>query len=165
MEVFSYNADEILQTAVSIEKNASEYYREASVASAGFEKQRNLFLYLCRMENEHAQTFSQLREGLSQVEKGFRVYDPGNEMLFYLESMTGLHGWEGKAGPAAKLTGKESVREVLITAIAAEKDTIILYNFLKDYVPEEKGRSIVERVLKEEMMHVAILNRELDNVK
>lgn len=165
MDVFSYNADEILQVAVSIERNASEYYREASVASAGFEKQRDFFLYLSRMENEHAQTFSQLRAGLSQVEKGYRVYDPGNEMLFYLENMTGLHGWEGKAGPAAKLTGKESILEVLTTAIAAEKDTIILYNFLKDYIPEDKGRSMVERILKEEMMHVAILNRELDKVK
>jgi rubrerythrin len=82
-------------------------------------------------------------------------------MLFYLRGMAGLHGWEGKAGPNAKLTGTEKPDEVITIAVAAEKDTVFFYGFLKDFVPEAKGRGAIERILREEMKHVALLYHEL----
>lgn len=162
MQTLSYNSGEILQTAIQIENNASRYYRRAHELAHLQGEHKDLFLYLSRMEEEHAVTFKEMYESLSQQEREHHVYDPGNEMLYYLEGMAGLSGWEGKAGPNANLTGHESYRDVLTIAINAERDTINFYNYLIDFVPQQKGRSNVERIIKEEMRHVAILNRELD---
>jgi rubrerythrin len=161
MDVFSYTADEIVQTAIQIENNASQFYKEASGARNRPGHYKELFLQLSVMENDHARMFTELRRNLSPVEKESRPYDPGNEMLFYLRGMAGLHGWEGKAGPNVKLTGEEKADEVITIAVAAEKDTVFFYGFLKDYVPRTKGRDVVDKIMKEEMKHVALLYHEL----
>ncbi len=160
MNIITYNASEVLTVAIEIENNAAEYYREATEAPAS-RAHCGLFLDLERMENDHARTFTRMRQNLSENEKGVQVYDPGNEMLFYLKGMAGLHGWEGKNGPNASLTGEETLSQILSTAVAAEKDTVFFYGFLRDYIPEAKGRHHVDRIIREEMRHVAILNREL----
>lgn len=161
MNVVSYSADEILGTAIEIEINASRYYRDGARAVDQESPMHSTFLELSDMEQNHARTFTALRQELTEDEKRVQSYDPGNEMLYYLRGMAGLHGWEGKAGPHARLTGRESVEEVLTTALNAERETVYFYNFLKVYIPAGRGREKVEMIIGEEMRHVAIINRYL----
>jgi rubrerythrin len=164
MNVLSYSADEILKIAISIEQNASIFYQDAARFSNQNNALKDLFLNLGAMEREHAKTFGRMRQELSDNERTVQQYDPGNEMVFYLQGMAGLHGWEGKNGPNARLAGSEKPQDVLSIAVQAEKETIYLYNFLRDFVPPRKGKDDVDRIIKEEMHHVALLNRELSKI-
>lgn len=160
MNVMSYSAAEILAVAIEIENNASAYYTDASQKTREQELMP-VFKRLSAMEKDHAVTFSRMRDGLSETERAVQPYDPGNEMLYYLEGMEGLHGWEGKAGPNARLSGDESAEEILTIALNAEQETVFFYNFLKDYVPHHEGRHTVDRVIAEEMRHVATIKHYL----
>jgi rubrerythrin len=160
MNVMSYNADQILTTAIEIEHNASAYYRDASrvvrdVALSGTLHE------LSGMEQRHAETFTAMRSELSDEERSVQPFDPGDEMNFYLEGMKGLHGWEGKAGPNARLSGNETVGELLEIALRAEQDTVFFYTFVKEFVPVSRGRAAVEEIITEEMRHIATIKRYL----
>lgn len=158
MNVMSYNADEILSIAIEIENNATLYYSDASRMVEGSSATQKLFLDLSTMEKKHAQTFTEMRRALTTRDKSVQPYDPGNEMLFYLQGMAGIHGWEGKNGPNARLTGKETLDTIFSIALRAEKDTVFFYSVLKDLVPGEDGRRNVDRIIREELQHIAILN-------
>ncbi|MBD3238998.1 MAG: hypothetical protein GF331_00325 [Chitinivibrionales bacterium] len=159
MAVLSYSADEIVKTAVQIEHSAARFYRQAAEnAGDGYGR---LFKSLCKMENDHARIFTEMESAMSQQERGTQRYDPGNEMLYYLENMAGVHAWEGKAGPEKLLTGDETPQEVINIALRAEKEGIYFYTFLKDFVPASQGKGKVDQIIHEEMRHVAALNKYL----
>lgn len=163
MAVLSYSADEIVKTAVQIEHRASQFYRQAAEnAGDGYGE---LFRGLSTMEADHARIFTEMESGMSQQERGTQLYDPGNEMLYYLENMAGVHAWEGKAGPDRLLSGDEPPHEVINIALRAEKEGIYFYTFLKDFVPASKGKDKVETIIHEEMRHVASLNRYLGELE
>ncbi len=164
MNIMRYSPDEILGIAIEIEKNASSYYRDAAQQTEESDLHAT-FVRLSEMEDAHRRIFTEMREGLSEAERTVQTHDPGNEMVYYLRSMQGLHGWEGKAGPNKRLSGAESSEEVLSTALEAEQETVFFYSFLKDYVPSPRGTSAVDRIIKEEMGHVATINRYLNQVR
>ena len=58
-----------------------------------------------------------------------------------------------------------SYRDILLAAIGLEKDSIVFYLMMKPFVPESLGGSKVETILNEEATHVAILNKELGQVR
>jgi rubrerythrin len=160
MNVFAYSADEVVKTAIQIERKAAQFYADAA------EKSRRpaidkLFGSLSKMETDHARIFGEMEAGMSQQERGTQLYDPGNEMLYFLQDMAGIHAWEGKAGPDRKLSGEEAPEEVITIALHAEHEGINFYTFLKDYVPQSSGKERVDTIIREEMRHVAALNRYL----
>jgi rubrerythrin len=158
MNVFAYSADEVVKTAIEIEKRASSFYREAAEKAKRHEM-GTLFTSLSTMETDHARIFGEMEGEMSEQERGTQLYDPGNEMLYFLRDMSGIHAWEGKGGPDQPLSGEESPQEVISIALRAEHEGISFYTFLKDYVPRSTGKDRVDRIIREEMRHVAALNR------
>jgi rubrerythrin len=59
--------------------------------------------------------------------------------------------------PLAMLAGAASMRDVLVLAIQAEKDSIAFYTGMKEVVPARYGGDRIGDVIKEEMSHLAIL--------
>ena len=51
--------------------------------------------------------------------------------------------------PSQRLTGKETLRDILTTAIRMEKDSIVLYTGIRELVPAELGRDRVEEIIRE----------------
>ncbi|MBD3315959.1 MAG: hypothetical protein GF344_09245 [Chitinivibrionales bacterium] len=160
MNIFAYSADEVMKMAVRIEKRAADFYSEAAekARQPGMSK---LFGSLSSMETTHARIFGEMEEHMSEKERSTQLYDPGNEMLYFLHDMAGMRAWEGKAGPDKPLSGDEDAEEVISIALRAEREGINFYTFLKDYVPEKSGKERVETIIHEEMRHVAALNRYL----
>jgi rubrerythrin len=156
----TFNADEILEMAEQIERNAGRFYREAA-AKTSDQQMKSMFLSLAAMEDGHLRTFQEMRKGLSDQEKGGTTFDPDNEAVLYLQALADSKGFEGMISPTRKLTGKESPRELLEIAIAAEKNSVLYYVGLKDLVPTEASRDRVEAIIREEMQHLADLRRQL----
>jgi rubrerythrin len=156
----AFNADEVFEMAEEIERNGARFYREAAAKGANREI-KEMFLGMASMEDAHLRTFHEMREDLTEQEKGETVYDPYNEAALYLQALADSKGFEGMKSPTQKLTGRESVRELLEIAIGAEKNSVLYYVGLKDLVPAEAGRGKIEAIIREEVRHIADLRRRL----
>ncbi|MBN1506090.1 MAG: ferritin family protein [Sedimentisphaerales bacterium] len=159
-----FNADEVFEMAEQIERNGARFYREAA-AQAPDRTTKEMFLNLAAMEDGHLHTFQQMRQGLSDPEKGGTVFDPDNEAALYLQAMADTKGFEGMKSPTLKLTGKESVQELLQIAIEAEKNSVLFYVGLRAMVPARAGTDKVDAIIREEVSHAAQLRRQLAAIR
>lgn len=160
----TFNADEIFEMAEEIERNGAFFYREAA-GKASREDIRKMLLELAEMEEGHEKTFAQMRKKLSPAEKEQTTYDPDNEVAQYLRTMADFHGIEGKIGPSEKLTGNESMTEILKIALEAEKNSIAFYVGIKDLVPSRSGKGKIQTIIIEEMAHVSAIGGKLQSLR
>jgi len=157
----SFNADEVLQMAERIERTGARFYRQAAETCVGADDAlKGKLLELAEMEDTHERTFTEMRGTLSGGEARPTAFDPEGETAQYLAAMADANVFGRDADPTAVACGKP-VEEILRLAIALEKESIVFYLGLRDLVPERSGRSKVERILKEEMAHVALLRGHL----
>jgi rubrerythrin len=122
---------------------------------------KDMFLNMAAMEDGHLKTFEAMRKELAAQEKDPTVFDPYNEATLYLQTMADSKGSEGLKSPTEKLTGNETVQELLEIAIGAEKNSVLFYVGLKDLVSAQAGRDKVEAIIREEVRHVADLRKQL----
>jgi len=160
----AFNADEIFEMAEQIERNGAIFYREAADKTTD-KSLKTMLMELSAMEDGHQKTFAQMRKELTAAEKEPTTYDPHNEVAMYLRTMADFHGTEGKAGPNEKLTGKESMEEVLKIALQAEKNSIAFYVGIKDLVPGKSAKDRIHGIIIEEMTHVSTLGAKLHALK
>ena len=159
-----FNADEIFEMAIRIEKNGAEFYRKA--ASLQSDAKNIKFLEgLANMEDQHRKIFTEMRATLKQTEKDPKVFDPYNEVSEYLAAMADTMGGEGSPSVADSLTGDETLEEILQTAIGLEKDTILFYLGIKDLIPVQSGQDRIDEIIREERGHVIQLSNLLKKLK
>ncbi len=154
-----FSAGEIFEMACQIERNGAKFYRKAADAARDDAKQR--LLDLAAMEDDHLATFTTMMDELSDQERIEPFYDPDDQAVLYLRAFADTRVFDAKADPSEKLTGKESLEEVLRIAIGLEKDSIAFYTGLREVVPERLGKDKIDRIIKEEMSHVVTLTGDL----
>lgn len=151
-----FNADEILEIAIDIERNGAAFYQQAAslqqAASA-----RAMLLELAAMEADHEQTFAHMKAGLTEAERQETTYDPEGEMPLYLQTMADKGVFGKRAHPAGQLTGAETIQDIIRYAISLEKDSVVFYLGLQELVPARLGGARVDAILKEELGHIATL--------
>ena len=157
---FSFNAQEVLQMAERIERNGARFYRRAAEEGAADAQTRGKLLELAEMEDRHEETFAQMREALRVEESQPVTFDPQCEAAHYLAAMADANVFGPEADPGELVCGK-SAAELLKIAIGLEKESIVFYLGLRDLVPTKLGAGKVERILREEMSHVALLRGQL----
>ena len=155
----TFNADEIFEMAEQIERNGARFYRRAA-ESIKDSKAHHLLLTLAAMEDEHLETFAAMRAELAQGAWGVD-FDLDDQAGMYLRAVADGHVFDRKTDPAERLTGKESAEDILRIAIGLEKDSLVFYQGIREMVPEQFGRDKVDRIINEEMQHIADISREL----
>jgi rubrerythrin len=155
-----FNAFEIFEIAEKIERNGAKFYRRAAELFDD-SRTRNMFLQLAGWEITHEQVFAEMRKELSEQGPELRTFEPENDVVFDAQSMAGLAVFGNRMDPSHELTGKESIIDVLKTAIGKEEDTIVFYTGLVDFVPAGAGKDRIDDIIKEEMRHIRILNESL----
>jgi len=144
--------------AEEIERNGARFYRKAAEKAANAEI-KQMFLDMAITEDGHLETFEEMRLGISEAEKAEMTFDPENLAARYLQTMADAHGIEGKKSPTEQLTGTESISEILGIAVNAEKESIVFYSGLKNFVSAKAGKDKVDAIIIEEVGHVATLNQ------
>lgn len=152
----SFNADEVFEMAEEIERRGARFYSEASKIAPTDEMQK-FFLELSGMEAKHLRIFADMRKQLTEDERTATTYDPNNEVARYLQTMADAKGWEGRISPTQKLTGKESMKEVIEIALNAEKESVVFYYGLRSMVSQKAGRDRIDRIILEELSHIRTL--------
>jgi len=68
-------------------------------------------------------------------------------------------------GVFEKEIGTSSMEEILKEAILAEKDSIVFYQGMKEMVPENFGKTKINAIIKEEMIHIKLLSGKIVTLK
>jgi len=153
-----FNADEVFEIAEQIERNGSKFYRSVAEKVTETDK-KQLLMSLAEMEDEHEQTFKNLRSQLSTDEKIQTTFDPEGESERYLRALADTRIFYEKE------VDTSSIKEVLKSAITAEKDSIVFYLGIKEVVPAHLGKEKLDDIIKEEMDHITLLSKELVQLK
>lgn len=154
----AFNADEVFEMAEQIERNGASFYRKAAQNNPGG---RGILLEIADEEDDHLDTFRNMRKELAGDAKEPTAFDPYGEAALYLKAMADGHVFDLKEAPESRLTGKERMSDIIEIAIGLEKDSIVFYLGLKDAVPEKLGREYVLDIIGEEMKHIRRLSDKL----
>jgi rubrerythrin len=158
-----FNPDEIFALAVQIERNGAKFYFRA--AEYAFSPPiREFFKSLAILEQTHERTFTQMKEELPEEDRSPSTFDPDGQGGDYLKALADGRIFDVKSDPLKKLTGKESLNDILSLAIGMEKDSIIFYLGMRELVPEGPGQNKIDAIIKEEMRHIAFLSKELTSI-
>ena len=157
----SFNAIEVFEIAERIERNSVKFYRGAAETLSDHDLSQ-ILLSLAKFEKEHEETFANMRKQISNKEWDLITFDPEDEMTLYLQTIADSHIFDLKKDPGEQLKDKETAEDILKFAIEAEKDSIIFYLGLKNFVPAKAGKDKVDEIIKEEIDHIAELNKRLE---
>jgi len=152
--VYDFTANDVFEMAEQLERNGAKFYRTAA-ENVSDPKSKKLLIELAEMEDEHEKTFASLRADLTEGEKTTTVFDPEDESVLYLRALADTRVF------FKKKIDMSSMKEILKAAIVAEKDSIVFYLGLKDFVPDQLGKNRLDTIIKEEMGHIRILSKEL----
>ncbi len=155
-----FNADEVLAMAVEIERNGQKFYRRGAEI-AGDEGVKKLMTELVDWEKGHEDLFESMRAELSDDEKSSTVFDPDGEAELFLMAMADTHVFNVNKDAAALFKGGESAEEIVNTALDFERDSILFFLGMKKMVPARLGNEKVQKIIDEEIGHVAYLKRQL----
>ena len=151
---YDFNADEVFEMAEQMELNGAKFYRNAAEYTQD-PANKKFLQELAAMEDEHEKIFKAMRAELSAREKESTVFDPEGEAALYLRALADTRVFFEKEIDVG------SMKNILKSAITAEKDSIVFYLGMKDAVAEGLGKDRLDNIIKEEMGHIKLLSRKL----
>ncbi len=155
---YDFNADDVFEMAEQMERNGGKFYRTAADSTQESDN-KEFLLELAAMEDAHEETFKAMRAEISGPEKASTVFDPAGEAALYLRALADTRVFFEKELDVT------SMKQILKSAIEAEKDSIVFYLGMQEAVPEKFGRARLNHIIKEEMGHIKLLSRKLVDQK
>jgi len=155
-----FNAIEVFEIAEQIERNAAAFYRKAAEL---FEESdvAGIFTKLAGWEVGHEAAFAEMRKQLFDEPAELSTFDPEDAPLD-AKAMAGLAAFGLRPDPAAELAGCKTRADVLKMALQKEKDTIVYYTGLKEFVPVAVAINKIGEIITEELRHIRIINQSLE---
>ena len=153
-------ADDVLEMARQIESDASAFYKRAASASAD-PTARRVLLELASMEVEHDQLFAGIKAQMPSDQKAFAVDGAGMKVPCQQPEVTRMLISGVREDLAARFAGRETDQEILRKALLFEKDTIVFFIHMKDYVAAEADKRRIDDLVAEEIGHVLKLTGQL----
>ncbi|GAB4277048.1 MAG: ferritin family protein [Candidatus Rifleibacteriota bacterium] len=167
MTKFNYNAEELMELAIQIEKNGKEYFLGMAEKTQNPDV-RDIFTYLANEEQSHLENFVKIREKLSESKDEIEIADEYNtpEMYGYLKAM-----FDGRVFPNLK-TYEEIASEIktdeqaVYHAISFEKDTVLFFSEILSMLGEkDENRPLILELIRQEKIHIARLFTLLGKIK
>jgi rubrerythrin len=157
-----FNAEEIFAIAIQVESNGAAFYRKTAAKQP--KPQAKFLLELAGMEDDHQRTFTAMRDAYLAAAKRSATADLAGEGGLYLAAIASGYKVEGAPSVADKLTGRESLADILALAVTLEKESILFYVGMLDVVPPDLGRNKLEAIIAEEKRHIVTLSRKLREI-
>ena len=151
---------EVFDAAIQIERRGYDFYRKAAKATSDKVFQKELAA-LSKMEKGHAAVFTKLKEELAGGKKETKQSASSKEAARYLEAFAAGTVFNITDDASLALSELPTVHDILIFAIGRERDSILFYVGMREMISDKSGIEKISRIIKEEMDHVALLNRKL----
>jgi rubrerythrin len=148
MEQFSKN--EAIELAIQIEREGKEFF-DAVAKAASEEEVRNVFRWLAAEETRHMQVFESMREETERLALS-GPYD-WEEVGRYLRAMVQERVFPGVEEASKVARGMKDLGRVFRFALQIEKDNILYFHELRDFVAEQ-DRGVLNRLIEEEKSHI-----------
>ena len=155
----TFNALDVFEIAEQIERNGIDFYIRAAELFDDPDT-RQMFLRLAEWEKQHEQIFARMKEQLSEQNQLPRTSEP-EDFLPDPRVMAGLAVFGIRSDPTRELHGRQNRTDVLRRAVEKEKDSVVFYHGLKEFVPAEADKKKIDDIIKEEMKHIVILDQSL----
>ncbi len=155
-----FNAEEMFEIAERIEQNGAAFYR-AGAEVAGKPEAQKLLVRLADWEEQHRQTFHQMRADYGKGGLEPSPLSPEEEPAKYLQAIADGKVFDVRESPQETLPPGTSLEQIFREALRRERDTVVLYLGMRNIVPENRGREGVDRILQEEMSHVRYVSEAL----
>jgi len=144
-----FKGSEILDMAVRIEQNGIRFY-SALVEKAESDKTREIFQYLADQEKQHEVTFKKMLDEIGAYQPA-PVLEEDYEQ--YMQALAESHVFTSDEAlkRMAELAG--DIGEALQIGIGFEKDSILLFMEMRNFIPESQQK-VIERLISEEKKHL-----------
>jgi rubrerythrin len=157
----AFKGSDIIDIAVHIEKSGVDFYMNA-LSLVKEPSLTDCFTRLAAMEREHIVVFQELIDLCREKTKRDNPEDPA---VSYLKAFARGHVFDPAREGSAALEGLRTPEDVLKRAIVAKKDAIALYTGIKAFIADDTcGREKIDRVLADEMNHLAELSECLETL-
>jgi rubrerythrin len=156
----TFNAFEVFEIAEQIERNGTNFYIRAAELFDD-PKTCQMFLNLAEWEKEHERTFARMKQQLSEQNRHANTPRPDN-LLPDPRVMAGMAVFGIRSDPAEELHGRQNETDIIRRAVEKEKDSIVFYHGLKEFVPAGPDKNKIDDIIKEEMRHIVILDQLLN---
>jgi rubrerythrin len=160
MMSFFFNARDIFEIAIEIERNGATFYRNAA-AIMNEDAERRELLELAAMEDQHELTFMALKKRLIGDHPDTEWFNAENEAAQYLQYFAAGQIFDMRAALPPALSPNTPMREVLEFAVQRERESVVFYVGLKDAVQDPADKLRIETIVREEMGHITLLGRKL----
>ena len=159
----SLTGDDVFEIAIRIEHNAARFYLTAS-RMGGFTPVASAFRRLAEMELAHEQTFTEMRARLGGQDDSMLPLPSDSDTARYLNALLADKFFAPDADPADHLLGADNPRDILLTAIGMEKETMAFYLGVEGILVVPADIDAVEDILSEEMSHIVDLSAQLSRL-
>lgn len=156
-----FSGEELLEMAVKIEELGELYYREFAEKAKNKEV-RELLAFLAAEEVKHKELFIQFQKNWGKND--FIIPLLQEEVSAYLRSVVSSKVFSDKRSFMEKFENLKDPLEIIGTAIVFEKDTILFYHEMKNFINEEKHR-IINDLIAEEKRHIIKLEEIKQTLK
>jgi|SRR5690554_491606 len=156
-----FNANEIFNIGIEIEKNGESFYRSAAQKTDDIDI-KNLFNELAGWEKQHIEIFETLKASFPDKDKEKDIYDPENLTHLYLKAVADNEVFV--KGKELSPDNSNSVTEILKQAIEFEKDSVVLYTSMKNLVGDDFGKRHIDKLITEEINHIGQLTKKIQEL-
>jgi len=155
----TFNVFEVFEIAEQIERNGVNFYIRAAEL---FDDPDicQMFLGLAEWEKEHGLVFARMKQRLTEQSRQENTSAP-DDLLPDPRVMAGLAVFGMRSDPAGELRGRQEKTDIIRRAVEKEKDSIVFYHGLKEFVPAGADKNKIDDIIKEEMRHIVILDQSL----
>jgi len=160
----SFNADEVFEMGMDIEKNGEAYYRKAAELT-GDPEIKKIFEDLMTAEQHHYETFKKLRENIPAKGTTPLVSDPDDQEYLYLDALVKSRLFNNVREAETACTDRCDPVSVLQGALTFEKDTILFFTEMKARTREDLGKSEIDRLIEEERQHVIWISGMIKKIR
>lgn len=150
-----FNITEVFEIAEQIERNGYAFYEKAA-GIASDEESKKFLLDLAAMEMDHEKLFIEMKKRFTDNELD-SPFDGDNVALTYLQAMVDGEVFTNIKPTSDLLKGGESIEDIRRLAIEFEKNTVVYFLSLRNAVNDNDDKLKIEKLIDEEIQHIAIL--------
>ncbi len=147
MSVF-FKASELVEFAIQIEKNGEAFYLAVSKKTESQEI-KETFIYLAQEEVMHRKTYEELLKTVENYQPK-EIYP--EEYFLYLKAYADQHIFVKNNEIEEKASKVKSNVEAIDIALGFEKDSILFYLEMRNFVSDSE-KPIIDKIIEEERKH------------
>jgi len=159
-----FNEIEAAKIAQNLERNGLAFYQKAA-GQARDQATRDVFLQLAEDEKDHLTQFEELEETLQAQRRTGAGYTDDPDLGAYIDRLLRTQVFGDESDVARLAEQAESDYETLGVGMRAERDSIVFYQEMLDFVDSKPAKEAFEHILAEERQHLSLLGDRSEHCK